>query len=107
MFFAHGSYEEITLVSAATGWDPLLFQPDIVLGVPEPGILDGLQLEDTGGAAAQFSVQVYWLGTGIPAPQDFELYDANFDVMATGQTVLVPEPASALLAAVVAWQRHL
>lgn len=109
VFFPYGQYEDLALLSAATGWDALVFQPDMIFGVPEPGILDGLQLVDNGGAAAAFSIQLHWLGVGTPEPQNFELYDANFNVLESGRTVMVPEPVSGLLLVAglcgLAWRR--
>lgn len=97
VFFAYGLYEGLELTATAPDWDALVFQPDEILGVAEPGILDGLQVVDTGGAAAAFSIQLHWLGASFPEPQGFELYDANFGVIGSGQTVMVPEPAAGLL----------
>jgi len=99
IFFPYGEYQDLALVSSASGWDALVIQPDQIFDLAEPGLLDALQTADTAGAPAVFSVQAHWNGTGTPAPQSYELYDASYAVIDSGQTVCVPEPATfALLA---------
>ena len=50
-----------------------------------------------GGSVSGFVVTFSWLGSNIPQPQDYQIYDSSFDVLDSGQTVIVPEPATFLL----------
>jgi hypothetical protein len=47
--------------------------------------------------ADPFTVSFEWLASGTPGAQTFEVYDFNFDTVASGQTAPVPEPATFIL----------
>jgi hypothetical protein len=75
-------------------WDVLVMQPDPLL-FADAGVYDALALVNSPSLADSFSVDFIWLGEGVPSIQNFEIYDANFEVTASGNTVsTVPLPAS-------------
>ena len=77
-----------------TDWDILVIQPDPLL-FADAGTYDALALVDSPSLADSFSVDFIWLGEGVPSIQNFEIHDANFEVIASGNTVsTVPLPAS-------------
>ncbi len=92
------------LVDLGTGgadWTTFVFQPDPNL--PADGEYDMLANIDNPSLAPNFEVQFQYSGTGSPGPQEFTLYDPNFNILDTGVTVPptspspIPEPASFLL----------
>jgi hypothetical protein len=104
IYFEPTSFGTLTNLVAPPGWDPLIVQPDT--GLPADGFVDLLHsgglLSGTVGPVA-FSVDVEYLGTGVPGAQRFELYVSNpFSVVASGltqQASNVPEPATVVLLA--------
>lgn len=76
-------------------WDPIVFQPD--LGLPDDGIYDALALVDNPSLADPFTVSFVWLGGGLPGTQPYEIYDDNFDIVAAGETTVIPEPTTIIL----------
>lgn len=77
-------------------WDPVLVQPDP--GLPAPGFLQGVANTEGPQLAIVFRVLFVWLGVGTPGAQLFERsqFDANgglIEVLETGTTSVVPEPA--------------
>ena len=76
-------------------WDPIVFQPD--LGLPDDGIYDALALVDNPSLADPFTVSFVWLGAGSPGTQLYEIYNENFDIIATGETTVIPEPTTIIL----------
>lgn len=79
--------------------------------VPLPGVPAGFEFFTTGLGIAPgnqlggFAVQFRWLGPGAPGAQSFSVYNATFDVVASGRTTDagtppppgVPEPQSLAL----------
>ena len=76
-------------------WDPIVWQPDTA--IPDDGAYDALALEDGASLADPFIVSFVWLGGGVPGSQFFEVYDAGFNTIESGNTAPVPEPATILL----------
>ena len=87
------------LVPVATGadWDVIVLQPEPLLA--SDGRYDAQARLDGASLAFSFLVRFFWHGEGTPGSQLFEIYDPRFAVVTTGETVLVPEPATALLLA--------
>jgi hypothetical protein len=71
--------------------DAITIQPDPVLQAD--GFYDVLALVDDPSLAGDFSVSFVWKGSGVPGAQGFEIYNTSFQVIASGVTVAVPEPA--------------
>jgi hypothetical protein len=93
--FDSGKFADLILLAYPPDLDPLVTQPDATL------VADGLvtltaQSAQTSTYVAGFVVDYRLLGAS-PRSQAFELFDANFNVIATGQAFSVPEPATALL----------
>lgn len=88
IYFDVGLYQNLTLATAPSGWDPLLIQPDPLL--PDAGFYDALAL--ISGIApldslSGFGVQFDFLGVGTPGPQTFEILDPlTFLVLDSGLT---------------------
>ncbi len=91
----------VDLGTGGTDWTTFVFQPDPNL--PADGEYDMLATIDNPSLTVSFDVQFQYLGTGSPGPQEFTLYDPNFNILDNGETVPasspspVPEPASLLL----------
>jgi hypothetical protein len=102
IYFEASSYAQLANPVTPLDWDPLVVQPDT--GIPADGFLDLLNLDGllTGNVGpVEFSVDVEYLGVGVPGSQRFELYQSTpFDVVALGQAGAandVPEPATGAL----------
>jgi hypothetical protein len=92
-------YSNLSLVSTAPGWDPLVIQSDLQL--PHDGFFDALA--DIGSALAPglslggFSVRFDFLGSGRPGSQAFDILSTDpFGVVQSGVTraLVVPVPVS-------------
>lgn len=105
IYFPETSFGTLTLQASPASWDSLVVQPDTALA--SPGYLDAL-LPAPGLTAGQsqggWVVRFNYLGAGTPGALNFDIHDADFNVIATGQTPVVPEPAtvSMLLAGALA-----
>jgi hypothetical protein len=74
---------------------------------PADGEYNAQALVDSASIADVFSISFVWQGAGTPGSQSFQLLDANFAVVDSGQTTLsdsggggttpMPEPATLLL----------
>lgn len=76
-------------------WDVITIQPDLLL--PDHGYYDALALSATPSLGNPFTVEFVWLGAGAPGSQPFGVYDPAFQLLETGDSVPVPEPASVTL----------
>jgi len=97
IYFDYNTTENLAVMASPVVWDSLVIQPDT--GLPDDGFFDSLALASPialGGSLGGFSVQFDWLGASRgPGAQAFEVYDANFDIVASGSTTSsVPEPAT-------------
>jgi hypothetical protein len=97
-------YSNLSLVSTATSWDPLIIERDLAL--PHDGFFDALA--DIGSALAPglslggFSVRFDFLGAGRPGSQAFDILSVDpFGVIESGFTrprvVAVSEPTILVL----------
>lgn len=91
----------VDLATGGTDWTTFVFQPDPNL--PADGEYDMVATIDNPSLAPSFDVQFDYSGTGSPGPQEFTLYDPNFNMLANGETAPasspspIPEPGSLLL----------
>jgi len=100
VYFDYGLYDSIDSVSHGNDWDILFYDPDLILGVEDPGVYDALALYDNAALSEPFVVQFNWLGIGNPGSQYFEIYDPSFTILEAGMTqgaTPVPEPSTILL----------
>jgi hypothetical protein len=105
VYFDLGLYENLSVSASPSLWDSLVIQPDST--VPADGFFDTVSLGPVvvpGDSLGGFSVSFEWLGgaTG-PGDQNFELFDAGFNVIDSGRTMdgraSMPVPASLSLLA--------
>ena len=77
-------------------WDILLTQPAPLFS--DEGSYDALALASFPSLSDTFSLTFIWSGLQTPGSQAFEIYDENFNVIASGQTQLklstVPAPSA-------------
>ena len=99
ILFDHNLFDNLQIESSPADWDSVVFQPD--LSVPDFGVFDTFALLDPidlGDSLSGFSVSFDWLGTVLsPGIQQFEVFDDNFNVIAIGNTALVPLPGTVIL----------
>jgi hypothetical protein len=100
VYFDAFATENLVAVAMPVGWDVFLAPPDILIPGGDDGFADFfIDLAppiDFNASLGGFSVQFDWLGASSgPVAQAFEVYDANFNVVASGSTLSsVPEPAT-------------
>ena len=104
IYFDLGLYENLSISASPVDWDGIAIQPDPFL--PDDGFADWLALSvgiGIGETLGGFSVGFDFLGTGTPGAQFWEIFDFDFDIVASGTTelgaVAVPEPSSITLLA--------
>jgi hypothetical protein len=105
IYFPLTLYHDLNPVTVSDGWSGFV----LIAGVPgdfDDSGFAALADQDDTGLERSFSVEFGWLGKGVPGAQRFDLFDADFNVVAAGTTVMtqptvpestVPEPSSALL----------
>ena len=104
VFFDVNRFSDIQAVSSPSDWDILVLQPDPFL--PDDGVFDALALAPSLGDSP-FVVDATWMGDPelMPGAQPFEIYDTDFSVVSSGETILrggnstppIPEPSGAAL----------
>jgi hypothetical protein len=97
VYFPETSFSTLTLQASPGGWDSIVVQPETA-PLASAGYLDGLVLSPAAGLGAGQSqggwlVKFSYLGSGQPGALNFDILDASFAVVASGQTAVVPEPA--------------
>jgi len=100
VYFDESLFTDLSVASSPANWDSLVIQPDLALA--SPGFFDSLVIAPgspllLGQQQAGFSVLVRYVGAGSPPMVPFEIVDAQFNVLFSGLTTPIPEPASALL----------
>jgi len=101
LFFDHTLYASLQNPApfVHADWDILVTQP--IAFIPEKGTYDALALLDSPSLINEFSLNFIWLGQSIPSSQAFELYDVDFNSLASGNTLNVnasiPEPSTLFL----------
>jgi hypothetical protein len=95
--FDSSKFADLILSAYPPDLDPLVTQPDAALTA------DGLvtltaQTAHPSGYVAGFVVEFRRLEP-LPPTQTFELFDADFNIVAAGQALSVPEPATAVFIA--------
>ncbi len=103
IWFDLGLYENISIVSTPSNWDPLVVQPDP--SIPDDGFYDVLALGSgisSGSSLGGFTIMFDWLGGNSSMSQFFEVIDPfTWAVQDSGQTTIVtasiPEPPSIVL----------
>jgi hypothetical protein len=99
IYFSLGDYQNLSVVSSPVSWDSLVVEPDNFLG--NDGYFDSLALSGgiaPGNSLGGLIVSFNYLGTGNPGSQLFEIVDpADFTVLDSGQTEVVPVPSAILL----------
>jgi hypothetical protein len=97
--FPVGTARDLVPVSgpADLDWDVLALQPEPLLA--SDGRYDAQARIAAATLLSGFTLDFHWLSDGTPGAQFFEIYDPGFEVLETGQTMLVPEPGTALLLA--------
>jgi len=82
-------------LAPSSDWDVLAIQPDPAL--PADGLFDVVALVDSPLLGGPFTATFIWPGNGTPGPQSFEIFDEQLQVIESGTTTPVPEPATGLL----------
>ncbi|MEJ6000809.1 hypothetical protein [Paucibacter soli] len=96
VFFAETDFSNLQVLGSPASWDSLVAQPDT--GIPAAGFFDSVMLNRALGLGAGqsqggFVVKFDYLGATAPGSLHYEITDENFQLLASGQTTLVPEPA--------------
>ena len=101
IFFALGTFENLTVQSSPANWDSIVVQPDPLL--PDDGFFDSFDLNFLGinpsDLLSGFSVRFDFLGTGTPGSQPFDVnpfgnISSGFTRLASGDPTPVPEPGA-------------
>lgn len=107
VYFSENLFAGLQLLATPTTWDSIVIEPDPA--IPDAGFLDSYAVDPAdalapGQSQAGFRVAFDYLGQGAPQSLFFEIVDANYAVLASGQSVVtlapqaVPEPGSIVLA---------
>lgn len=90
-YFDVENYSDLTVLSSPANWDSIVIAADNSL--PADGFFDSLALGTgipLGKSLSGFVVGFTYLGAGTPGDQIFELRDASFSLLSSGQTVQIP-----------------
>ena len=105
IIFTYGLYENIQVVNSSSDWSVISYDPALIFGTPDDGIVDSLELVSgvtPGSTLGGLSVTFDWLGSGAPGLQAFTVLDPNtFETLDSGNTppatAPVPEPVTLML----------
>ena len=100
VYFDESLFTDLSVASSPANWDSLVIQPDLALA--SPGFFDSLVIAPgspllLGQQQAGFSVLVRYAGAGSPPMLPFEIVDTQFNVLFSGMTTPIPEPATLIL----------
>ncbi|NHZ96724.1 hypothetical protein [Massilia sp. CCM 8734] len=106
LYFPENEFGALQLRASPAGWDTLAISRD--LGLPAPGLFDSVVLNRTfavasGGHQDGFSLMVDYLGPTRPGALRFDILDAQYRAVFSGDltpsyiTPSVPEPAMPLM----------
>lgn len=104
LLFDPARFADLNVVTSPGGLDLLLTQPDP--GFPADGLVTlTAQSAQPGSYVASIVVDFVMLSGSPTAPQHFEVFDANFDIVGSGESRApvipgLPEPSSIALVAV-------
>lgn len=99
IYFDAQTYSQLTLTAQETdNWDTayILVADDIYGEVQDWGLNAYALTADT-DLSGYFTVTFCYEGEGLPGVQDIEFYDADYAVVATGQTSAVPVPGAMVI----------
>jgi len=100
IFFPFDSYSSdiLDITAPDPNWTIQIFEPGLVLGLPEDGEVDLIPSTDGLTAPNVFLTYTYLAGDPYPVPQDWQILDTDtFSVLDSGLTTAVPEPATTLM----------
>jgi hypothetical protein len=97
VFFPETDFSNLVVQGSPVSWDSLVAQPDT--NIPAAGYFDSMMLNRALGLSAGqsqggFVVSFDYLGATAPGSLHYEITDENFQLLTSGQTAVVPEPAS-------------
>lgn len=101
IWFELSKYENLAVesIGVPAGWVESVWQP--MPALLDDGGYDVLSLTENisaGQSLSGFQVAFDWIGDGVPGVQSYEIINPDtFETIETGYTVLVPEPASAMI----------
>lgn len=96
LYFSENIFSDLAIITSPTNWDSIVLQPDFLLGA---GLFDSY---NPAGLAAGFARLSFTYLADVPFQAlAYDLYDADFQVIASGTTTnvtaAVPESSSAIL----------
>lgn len=109
LYFDRALFANLSDAVAPAGWDPLLFQPDTVLGSDGAYdvLADAAHVLSAGQTVQGFSLRFDFLGSVLPTAWSYDLYrldatSGDIEILGSGRTVeavtAVPLPATLALA---------
>jgi hypothetical protein len=84
LFFSADLFADLTIITSPAQWDSLVFQPDSLLGA---GMFDSYHPAGLNNGFARVSFT--YLATIPFAPLAYDFYDADYQIIASGETSLV------------------
>jgi len=105
IYFPLTLYQDVNPVTVAEGWTAFVLIASAPSEVDDSGFAAIADHDDT-SLERNFSIEFGWIGSGAPDAQRFDLFDADFNIIASGNTLMgesavpeqnVPEPSSGLL----------
>lgn len=94
VLFDPSDFAVLSIDSLPPGWSAYTLEPDPVLSAD--GVFSAT-IASSGVLPADFLVSFDWIGSSTPGSQPLEIFDPNFNTIATGITSPVPEPSHVLL----------
>lgn len=94
VYFSESLFSNLAIIASPATWDSLVAQPDTYLA--SSGFFDSYSPQPLalGKTQSGFKLAFTFLGNGAPQPLVFDIFDNNFQIIASGNTVQTPEPFS-------------